>query len=82
MKLLPVPVASVANGSQPAGRSVGASTVPTFLRVASDGTVTETLTGFDRARLESLARRAADLAGRPPAPLFGPDERVPPIKPG
>jgi thiol-disulfide isomerase/thioredoxin len=65
-----------------ASDALGVSTVPTFLRVADDGTISETATGFDRARLESLARRAADLAGRPPAPLFGPDEKVPPIKPG
>jgi peroxiredoxin len=65
-----------------ASDALGVSTVPTFLRVEGDGTISETVTGFDRARLESLARRAADLAGRPPAPLFGPDEKVPPIKPG
>ncbi len=66
----------------PASDALGVSTVPTFLRVAGDGTVAETVIGFDRARLESLARRAADLAGRPPAPLFGPDDKVPAIKPG
>ena len=66
----------------PASDALGVSTVPTFLRVAGDGTVAETVVGFDRSRLESLARRAADLAGRPLAPLFGPDERVPAIKPG
>jgi thiol-disulfide isomerase/thioredoxin len=66
----------------PASDALGVSTVPTLLRVAGDGTVAETVIGFDRARLESLARRAADLAGRPPVPLFGPDENVPALKPG
>ena len=66
----------------PASEALGVSTVPTFLRVASDGTVAETVIGFDRARLEAFAKRAADLAGRPPAPLFRPDEKVPAIKPG
>jgi len=66
----------------PASDALGVSTVPTFLRVGRDGTVAETVIGFDRARLESFARRASDLAGRPPAPLFGPDETVPAIKPG
>ncbi len=66
----------------PASAALGVSTVPTFLRVAEDGTIAETVIGFDRERLEALARRAADLAGRPPAPLFRPDEKVPAIKPG
>jgi len=65
-----------------ASDALGVSTVPTLLRVGSDGTIAESVIGFDRARLESLARRAADLAGRPPAPLFGPDEKAPAIKPG
>ena len=66
----------------PASEALGVSTVPTFFRVAPDGTVAETVIGFDRERLEALARRAADLAGRPPVPLFRPDENVPAIKPG
>ena len=66
----------------PASRALGVETVPTLFRVGRDGAVAETVVGFDRARMEGLARRAAQLAGRPAVPLFRPDENVPPLKPG
>jgi len=66
----------------PASRALGVETVPTLFRVGRDGAVAETVVGFDRARMEGLARRAAELAGRPPMPLFRPGDNVPPIKPG
>lgn len=66
----------------PASEALGVSTVPTFFRVAPDGTVAETVIGFDRARLDAFSKRAADLAGRPASPLFRPGENVPAIKPG
>ena len=66
----------------PVSDVLGVASVPTLVRVGASGSVEETFVGFDRARLEGLARRAAELAGRPPAPLFRPDENVPAIKPG
>ena len=66
----------------PASEALGLDTVPTLLRIGRDGLVAETVTGFDRARLEGLARRAAGLAGRSPTPLFRPDEKIPAVKPG
>lgn len=66
----------------PASDALGLSTVPTLLRVGADGIVAETVEGFDRARLEGFARRAAESAGRPPAPLFRPDDPAPAVKPG
>ena len=66
----------------PVSDALGVTTVPTLLRVGADGEVAETVVGFDRARMEAFARRAGDLAGRPAAPLFRPDENVPAIKPG
>ncbi|HKD17152.1 MAG TPA: TlpA disulfide reductase family protein [Thermoanaerobaculia bacterium] len=66
----------------PGSRALGVRTVPTLFRVGRDGAIAETVVGFDRARLEGLARRAAELSRRPPTPLFRPDENVPPIKPG
>jgi len=62
--------------------ALGVTNVPTLFRVAASGAIEETVVGFDRARLEGLARRAAELAGRAPAPLFRPDEKVPAYKPG
>jgi peroxiredoxin len=66
----------------PASDALGVTIVPTLFRVGADGAIVETVLGFDRSRLEGLAWRAAELAGKPPAPLFRPDEHVPPVKPG
>jgi peroxiredoxin len=66
----------------PASDALGVTNVPTLIRVAPDGRIAETIVGFDRARMEGLAHRAAELAGRAPAPLFQPHERVPALKPG
>lgn len=66
----------------PASDALGLTNVPTLLRVAPRGEIAETVVGFDRARMEGLARRAAELAGRAPAPLFEPHERVAAFKPG
>jgi hypothetical protein len=66
----------------PASDTLGVANVPTLFHVRADGTLAETVVGFDRARLECLADRAARLAGRAPAPLFRSDEHVPALKPG
>jgi hypothetical protein len=66
----------------PASDALGVTDVPTLFRVGSDGVLAETVVGFDRARMEGLAERAARLAGHAPAPLFRPDESVPALKPG
>ena len=66
----------------PASDALGVTVVPTFFRVGPDGALVETVVGFDRARMESLAGHAARLAGRAPAPLFRPGESVPALKPG
>lgn len=66
----------------PASRALGLESVPTLFRVGRDGAIAETVVGFDRSRMEGLGRRAAELAGRPAAPLFRADEDVPSAKPG
>jgi hypothetical protein len=58
------------------------TTVPTLFRVGADGVVAEIVVGFDRERLSGLARRAAALAGKPPAELFRVEDPVPAIRPG
>ncbi len=62
--------------------ALGVETVPTLFRVGPTGTILETIVGWNRAGMEGLARRAAELAGRPPAPLLRPGEQMPAIKPG
>ncbi len=66
----------------PASDALGVENVPTLFRVGADGVVAETLVGFDRERFRALARRAAALAGKPPAELFRPEDQAPAIKPG
>jgi hypothetical protein len=66
----------------PASDALGVTNVPTLFRVEPGGVIAETVVGFDRARMEGLATRAAALAGRASTPLFQPHERVPALKPG
>ena len=66
----------------PASDALGVSAVPTFFRVGASGRIEETVTGFDRGRMEAFASRADSAAGRPPSPLFHPNEPVPAVRPG
>lgn len=66
----------------PASDALGLTTVPTLYRVGADGVIAETVVGFDRERLRSLALRVAAAAGKPPVELFRPEDNVPAIKPG
>ena len=66
----------------PASERLGVESVPTLFRVGPDGTIAETVVGFDRERMEGFAREAAELAGRAPSPLWRPGESVPAVKPG
>jgi peroxiredoxin len=66
----------------PASNRLGLTTVPTFLVVGPDGRIQDETTGFQRRKMEEWAELAARLAGRPAPKLFGPDEKVPAIKPG
>ena len=66
----------------PASTNLGVRSVPTMLVVGPDGRIQDETTGFQRHKMEEWAELAARLAGRPAPKLFGPDERVPAIKPG
>jgi len=65
----------------PASDRLGVDTVPTFFRVA-DGKIAETGAGFSRERMESLARRAAEVAGKPYEKLFRASDQAPSTKAG
>ncbi|MDQ5858452.1 MAG: TlpA family protein disulfide reductase [Acidobacteriota bacterium] len=65
-----------------ASAALGLTNVPTFFLVGSHGRIRETVVGFQRQRLEELARRAGKLAGRPPVRLFPIGEHIPLIVPG
>ena len=66
----------------PVSEALGIESVPTFLRVAADGKLRETVVGFDRQKLQELAAEAASLSGRPAGGLYQPGEIVPAFKPG
>lgn len=65
-----------------ASAALGLTNVPTLFRVGADGRVRETIVGFQRPRLEALARHAAKVAGRPAARLFRIGDHIPLIVPG
>jgi peroxiredoxin len=65
-----------------ASESLGLTNVPTFFRVAGDGTIEDRFEGWDRERMRALARRGAQLAGREAADIVRPGEEIPAIKPG
>ncbi|HYB54049.1 MAG TPA: TlpA disulfide reductase family protein [Thermoanaerobaculia bacterium] len=65
-----------------ASQALGLSSVPALARVGADGRVQEIVVGFQKARLDGLATRAAELSGRPAGSLFGPNENVPAVRPG
>ena len=66
----------------PASDRLGVATVPSFFRVAPDGSIAETAVGFSRESMEGFARHAASLAGRPYAGLFRAGDPAPAIRPG
>jgi len=65
-----------------ASAALGLTNVPTLFLVGPGGRIRETVVGFQRPRLETLAKRAAKLAGRRSARLFQIGENVPLIVPG
>jgi len=65
-----------------ASARLGLTNVPTFFHVAAGGRIRETIVGFQRPKLEALARRAGKLAGRPSVRLFPIGEHIPLIVPG
>jgi hypothetical protein len=57
--------------------------VPAFFHVGAGGEILDFVEGFQRAKMEELAGRAATLAGgKAPEELFLPGESVPAIRPG
>jgi peroxiredoxin len=65
-----------------ASAALGLSNVPTFFLVGPGGRIRETIVGFQRPKLEALARRAARLSGRKSARLFQIGQNVSLIVPG
>lgn len=62
--------------------ALGLTNVPTFFLVAPGGRIRETIVGFQRPRLEALAKRAGKLSGRGSVRLFPIGQKIPLIVPG
>lgn len=65
-----------------ASAALGLTNVPTFFLVAPGGRIRETIVGFQRPRLEALAKRAGKLSGRGSVRLFPIGQKIPLIVPG
>ena len=65
-----------------ASERLGLTTVPTFLLVGADGIVRDAAMGFQRHKMEELARAASASAERPESVLFPPGDEAPVFKPG
>jgi peroxiredoxin len=66
----------------PVSNQFGLTNVPTVFLIAPDGKVEVSSIGFAKADLEKISAELARYLGRPPAPVFLPDEVVPEYKPG
>lgn len=64
-----------------ASRAFRAEAVPAVFLVSADGTVLDTMTGWDRDRFNALSARVASELGAPYRELVGPDE-PPAYRPG
>jgi thiol-disulfide isomerase/thioredoxin len=60
----------------------GVRVVPTTFLLAADGAVLDVVESWDRAGLNGLARRLADLTGSEFRPVSSPDDGLPPYRPG
>lgn len=65
-----------------ASAALGLTNVPTFFLVGADSRIRDTVVGFQRQKLEELARRAGKLSGRNRVRLFPVGGQVPLIVPG
>ena len=65
-----------------ASEALDLENVPTFFFVGADGRIRDTVVGFQRDKMDELARLASELSGRPAPALFSPGENIPAIKPG
>jgi peroxiredoxin len=66
----------------PASNAYGLTNVPSLFLIAPDGTISASLTGFDKKGLEDISAKIAKHLSITPAAVFQPGENVPDNKPG
>ncbi len=66
----------------PVSNKYALTNVPTIFLIQPDGKVRVSCVGFGKPEIEQIASELASRQGRPPAPVFFPNEVVPDHKPG
>lgn len=66
----------------PVSERFGLIFVPSGFWINQRGVVENVFESFQREELKTIYRKAAAAVGLTPAPLFGPEEFVPPFRPG
>ena len=68
--------------SYPASNSYGLTNVPTIFWIAQDGEIEISSVGWDRKEIDAINRKAGEINGDEPKPMFHADERVPDFRAG
>lgn len=66
----------------PASNAYGLTNVPTIFWIGQDAEIEISSVGWDRKEVEEINRRAAELTGDRPKPVFRTDERIPEFRAG
>jgi peroxiredoxin len=66
----------------PVSNAYGLTNVPTIFWIAQDGEIEVSSVGWDRKEIEEINRKAAQINGQEPKPVFRSDEQVPDYRPG
>jgi peroxiredoxin len=66
----------------PVSNAYGLTNVPTIFWIAPDGEIEVSSVGWDRKEIEEINRKAAQINGQGPKPVFRNDEQVADYRPG
>jgi peroxiredoxin len=66
----------------PVSNAYGLTNVPTIFWIAQDGEIEISSVGWERKEIEEINRRAAEINGGGPKPVFRSDEEIPDYRPG
>jgi hypothetical protein len=66
----------------PVSNAYGLTNVPTLFWIGQDGTIEISRVGWMRKEIDEINRRAAELSGIRPVPVFRGDENIPEFRAG
>lgn len=66
----------------PVSNAYGLTNVPSIFWIAPDGEIEVSSVGWERKEIEEINRRAAEMSGAGPKPVFRSDEEIPDYRPG